>query len=98
MEEQGLALQQAVAAQEQAPQQREGQISEEELMQLVQQIAELLQRGANPDELVKQGVPPEIIQMAMEMVNSPQQGGQGFSNAAESEETLNGLAATVART
>lgn len=44
----------------------------------VEQVIQMLMQGANPEELVAQGVPMEMIQQAMQMLmnqNQPQQGG-----------------------
>ena len=44
----------------------------------VEQVIQMLMQGANPEELVAQGIPTEMIQQAMQMLinqNQPQQGG-----------------------
>ena len=44
----------------------------------VEQVIQMLMQGANPEELVAQGIPTETIQQAMQMLinqNQPQQGG-----------------------
>lgn len=71
MEEQGLA-QQAVG-----PQQGMGQGNrQQEMQQLVIQVMQLLQQGITPEELLKEGVPQQIIDVAMQLLQ--QQSGQGM--------------------
>lgn len=44
----------------------------------VEQIIQMLMQGVDPEELVSQGIPMEMIQQAMQMLmnqNQPQQGG-----------------------
>ena len=57
MEEQGLAAQ---AGQDQ------------QMAQMVQQVMELLMQGTKPEELIAQGVPASVIEMAMEMLREQQ--------------------------
>ena len=59
MEEQGLAQQQAGQDQAQA--------------QMVQQVMEALMQGAKPEELIAQGVPAAVIEMAIKMLREQQQ-------------------------
>ena len=58
MEEQGLAAQ-AGQDQQQA--------------QMVQQVMEMLLQGAKPEELIAQGVPASVIEMAIKMLREQQQ-------------------------
>ena len=58
MEEQGLAAQ-AGQDQQQA--------------QMVQQVIEMLMQGAKPEELIAQGVPASVIEMAIKMLREQQQ-------------------------
>ena len=58
MEEQGLAAQ-AGQDQQQA--------------QMVQQVMEMLLQGAKPEELITQGVPASVIEMAIKMLREQQQ-------------------------
>ena len=58
MEEQGLAAQ---AGQDQAQ------------AQMVQQVMEALMQGAKPEELIQQGVPAAVIEMAIKMLREQQQ-------------------------
>lgn len=58
MEEQGLAAQ-AVQGQDQA--------------MMVQQVMEALMQGAKPEELIAQGVPASVIEMAIKMLREQQQ-------------------------
>lgn len=67
MEEQGLAQQVGQQQQVGSPQ----GMSQEEMMQIVQQVANLLKQGVSPEELKAKGVPEEIIDMALQMVGMP---------------------------
>ena len=58
MEEQGLAAQ---AGQDQ------------QQTQMVQQVMEMLLQGAKPEELIAQGVPASVIEMAIKMLREQQQ-------------------------
>ena len=58
MEEQGLAAQ-------------VGQ-GQDAAMQAVSQIVELLMQGVTPEELLRQGVPQELVMKAIEMVKAQQ--------------------------
>ena len=71
MEEQGLA-QQAVGPQQGMEQGNKQQ----EMQQLVIQVMQLLQQGITPEELLKEGVPQQIIDVAMQLLQ--QQSGQGM--------------------
>ena len=55
MEEQGLAQQATVQQPQVDP-------------KMVQQVAQMLMQGMNPEELLAQGVPQEVLMMAMELV------------------------------
>jgi len=71
MEEQGLAQQSAQVGQQgmmQKQQMAGGAGDQQKMMQIVQQVAELIMRGVSVDELRQQGVPDEIIQMAMQLI------------------------------
>ena len=50
---------------------------------IVEEIMMLLQQGVTPEELMQKGVPPEIIEAAMgmlqQMVAQQQQGGEGLA-------------------
>ena len=52
-------------------------MSQEEIMKLVNEIARLLQNGASEKELAAQGVPEELIDMAMKMVGQIDPDDQG---------------------
>ena len=41
--------------------------------QMVQQVMEMLVQGATPEELVQQGVPASVIEMAVKMLREQQQ-------------------------
>ena len=43
---------------------------QDQMMQMVQEVARMLANGATPEELMQQGVPPEVIQAAMEMLSA----------------------------
>lgn len=49
----------------QAPQ---SQNSDQEMMAMMEQVIQLLLGGMDPEELVKQGVPPEIIMQAIQVI------------------------------
>ena len=58
------------------PQQQQSPLanmSQEEIMQLVQEIIKLLQSGVSPEELQQKGVPAELIQYAMQQMQQSQQ-------------------------
>ena len=61
MDEQGLAAQGQMQGQQ-------GPTTEE----LVQKVAELLSQGVTAEELMAKGVPKEIVQMAMQLLQSQQ--------------------------
>ena len=67
MEEQGLAAQ---AGQEQ-----------DAAMMAISQIMELLMQGVTPEELVKQGVPHELVMKAVEMLKAQQRQQQADAQA-----------------
>lgn len=64
----GLAGQdvQEQALQEQALPQRD------EMEQMIAQVAQLIMQGATPQELLQMGVPQNVIDMAMQLVQSRQ--------------------------
>jgi len=86
--EQGLAQQSAMQDNEMGEQSEQG--SKE---QLVQQVVQLLMQGAHPDELLKQGVPMEIIKEAIEIITGQEQQ-EATANSAPS--TQGGLAMSSA--
>ena len=51
----------------------------------IAEIVQLLMQGASPDELLAMGVPEEIIEQAMQMIQARQQGQmqqqQGLANS-----------------
>ncbi len=53
MEEQGLAQQQGQG------------MNQEQMMALVQEVVKLLKQGVSPQDIVAQGVPEEIVDMAI---------------------------------
>lgn len=44
---------------------------------ILMQIVKLLMQGVKPEELQAKGVPPEVIQQAMQMAQAQMQQGQG---------------------
>jgi len=70
--------------------QRAGQGSPE---QMIQQVVQLLMEGVDPEQLVQQGVPIEVIQAAIEIIMAQEQQAQ---NNASAPVTQGGLAATSA--
>ena len=79
MEEQGLAAQAG---------QGQGQ---DAAMQAISQIVELLMQGVTPEELLRQGVDPKLIEQAIEMLKA-QQGQQRADAAAMVPQQDPGLA------
>ena len=78
----GLAQQMAgAAAQQPQPQpQQQPQVDQE----MLQQVIQLLMNGADPQELVKQGIPPEVIMQAIEMLEqemATQQAPEGLAQS-----------------
>ena len=43
------------------------------IQEMIQKVAELLAQGVTPEELVSKGVPKEVIQMAVKMLQSQEQ-------------------------
>lgn len=82
----GLAQQMAGApAQQPQPQpqpqpQQQPQVDQE----MLQQVMQLLMNGVDPQELVKQGIPPEVIMQAIEMLEqemATQQAPEGLAQS-----------------
>jgi len=46
---------------------------EQGMQEAVEQVIAMLQQGKSPEELVQMGVPEELIQMAMQMLQQEQQ-------------------------
>ena len=91
--EQGLAQQVAQQSQAGMPQ----GMNQEEVAQLVQQVAKLLAQGVSPEELLQKGVPEEIIDMALKMVGQPDQDTDGDEQQVpQAMQGEQGLAAQVA--
>jgi len=61
MGEQGLAQQGAMGGQQINP-------------EMVMQVKQLLQQGVSPDELIQQGVPQEVVEMAIQQLQQEQAG------------------------
>jgi len=80
----GLAQQMAGAPAQQMAQQMAPQGGGQDEMAMIQQIVEMLMQGADPEQLVQQGVPPELIMAAIEMLEqqlAAQQGPQGLAQS-----------------
>lgn len=43
-----------------------------QMEEMVQKVAQLLQQGATPEELLQMGVPQEVIDMAIQLVSNQQ--------------------------
>jgi hypothetical protein len=72
----GLAQSMATNAPQQAPQQGG--------LPTVEQVAEMLMNGVDPEKLVQEGIPPELIMQAIEMIEqqmAAQEGGQQMQEA-----------------
>lgn len=63
---QGVQGQQEQVMQEQALPQRD------EMEQMIVQVAQMIMQGATPQELLQMGVPQNVIDMAMQLVQSQQ--------------------------
>lgn len=50
----------------------------------IEEIVQLLMQGITPDELVQNGVPPELVQEAMMLVQQQVQAGQGVKQPQQS--------------
>jgi len=46
---------------------------------MVQEVMALLAQGANPEELLAQGVPMEVLEIAMQQLQAEVQQGQGLA-------------------
>lgn len=64
--------------------------------ELIAEVVRLLMEGADPEALLEQGVPPEILQQAMEIVLSQAPAGGAVPPSAPTPAaTPSGLAATT---
>ena len=74
-------MQQGGAPAQQAPQDGGGlaqQGQQQNMQQAVEQVIALLQQGHTPEELIKGGIPAELVKMAVQMLQQEaQQQGQG---------------------
>ncbi len=48
---------------------------------MIEQVMAMLVQGANPEELLAQGVPMEVLEMAMQQLQAQAQQGQGLAQA-----------------
>jgi ribose 5-phosphate isomerase len=62
--------------------------------EMVQQVVQLLMQGVSPEELVQQGVPIEVIQEAIAMIQAQEQQEMAMQQPAHTE---GGLAMTSGR-
>jgi|SaaInl59LU_5_DNA_1037362.scaffolds.fasta_scaffold00344_3 hypothetical protein len=74
----GLAQQMAGAPAQQMAPQGGGQ----EQMAMIEQIIAMLMQGVDPEELIQQGIPPELIMAAIDMLEQ-QLAAQGQQQAAQ---------------
>jgi hypothetical protein len=63
--------------------------------ELIAEVVRLLMEGVDPEALLEQGVPPEILQQAMEIVLSQDPAGGAVPQAPTPPVTNGGLAATT---
>lgn len=56
--------------------------------QMIQQTVQMLLQGVNPDELLKQGVPMEVIKEAIEILLAQEQQEQVVNSAPSTESGL----------
>ena len=86
MEPQGLAQQGA----QQGPGQPQG-MNQEQMMALVQQVVKLLMQGVTPQELIAKGVPQQVIDEALKLIDQHRQAtGQDTPQAPQNEQGLAG--------
>lgn len=67
-------------------------------MPSVEQIAQLLLDGVDPEELVEQGIPPELIMQAIELIEqqmASEQGGQSMQPQPTQAPAPQGLAQSM---
>ena len=97
MMNQGLAAQSAEEQMEpnegqQVPAQ--GQVSQEDVEEVVEQVVQLLKQGVPPEELLKKGVPMEIIKQAIQIIQAQQ---KQSANNNTPPQTEGGLAMTLSK-
>ena len=51
-------------------------LAQSSVMQILEQVVAMLMQGVSPQELLQQGVPQEILKIAMEIVQQEQGGNQ----------------------
>jgi hypothetical protein len=67
-------------------------------MEMIEQIIQLLMEGADPEDLVKQGIPPELIMQAIDILEqqlAAQGQGQAPQQAPQQQAGPQGLAASM---
>ena len=69
----GAGAQQGQPGPQQGPQQGQEQIPPEQKRELIDQVKQALSQGTSPEELQQQGVPIEIIEMAIRELQSEAQ-------------------------
>ena len=90
MDEQGLAAQGMGQRQGMGPRDGSGMGAQgdQQTMAMIQEVMKLLVSGVSPEDIVAQGVPAEIVQMAMDQLNA-----QGAQQQAQVKQPMEGLAA-----
>ena len=63
-----------------------GGMDEAKMQELLRQVMQMLQQGATPEELLQMGVPKEIIDYAIQMLQ--QQGGQQAPAGAAEQQVM----------
>ena len=63
-----------------------GGMDEAKMQELLQQVIQMLQQGTTPEELLQMGVPKEIIDYAIQMLQ--QQGGQQAPAGAAEQQAM----------
>jgi len=97
MMNQGLAAQSAEEQMEPNEGQQvpaKGQVSQEDVEEVVEQVVQLLKQGVPPEELLKKGVPMEIIKQAIQIIQAQQ---KQSANNNTPPQTEGGLAMTLGR-
>lgn len=72
-------------------QQASGGGQEEQMKQLIMQVVQLLQQGRSPEELLQMGVPKEVIQYAMQMLQQGENEGAETGATQQAEQQGGGL-------
>jgi len=70
-EQQGLASQNIPQQPQAQPQPQGNGMDPEQLREIVLKVVEMLKQGVSEEELLQNGVPEEVIDMALEMMGVP---------------------------